>query len=133
MLQGVNSQIWKFIWALSLLPKVLNFVWRACLNILPVSMVLEQRRIETVKIYPVGNQDEETIIHCILHCQYARDCWLISRVGWRGQVNTFQEWFLHIQQTCDLNQLEEALLIAWEIWNARNKVFWHKKQQIHRK
>lgn len=112
MLQGVNSQVWKFIWALSLPPKFLNFVWLASLNILPVCMVIEQRRIETVKICPVCNH---------------------KSVCWRGQVNTFQEWFLHIQQTCDLNQLEEALLIAWEIWNARNKVFWHKKQQIHRK
>ncbi|KAJ9174183.1 hypothetical protein P3X46_017238 [Hevea brasiliensis] len=120
----------KDLWKLELPPKVLNFLWRALFNILPVCMNLIHRHVAMSRLCPVCNDELETILHCLITCPFARDYWVTSNVGWWGAVDNFPAWLSMIQTWCDRQQVQKAIMIAWEIWNARNGIVWKQKHVV---
>ncbi|KAJ9183789.1 hypothetical protein P3X46_007599 [Hevea brasiliensis] len=79
---------------------------------------------------PVCNHEPETILHCLITCPFARDCWVTSDVGWWGVVDNFPASLSMIQTQCDRQQVQKAIMIAWEIWNARNGIVWKQKHVV---
>ena len=45
---GIDGKVWKTIWALKVPPKVRNFIWRACSNILPTKDNLHHQRVKAL-------------------------------------------------------------------------------------
>ncbi|KAG8638154.1 hypothetical protein MANES_15G193101v8, partial [Manihot esculenta] len=43
--------------------------------------------------------EQETVLHTLVHCPFTRDCW-------------------------ELTAIHQAIMITWEIWNARNRLLW---------
>lgn len=41
----VDRVFWKKVWGLQLPGKMLNFLWRACLNVLPTIVALQMKRV----------------------------------------------------------------------------------------
>ncbi|KAJ9189513.1 hypothetical protein P3X46_000796 [Hevea brasiliensis] len=123
----LTKDLWSYVWKLELLPKILNFLWRALSNILPVCMNLIHRHVAMSGLYPVCNHEPETVLHCLITCPFAKECWVISNVGWWGAVDNFPAWLSMIQTRCDRQQVQKAIMIAWEIWNARNGIVWKQK------
>lgn len=41
----VDRVLWKRIWSLQLPGKMLNFIWRACSNVLPTAVALQSKRV----------------------------------------------------------------------------------------
>ncbi|XP_060961958.1 uncharacterized protein LOC133032128 [Cannabis sativa] len=42
----------------------------------------------------------------------------------------FYEWFQHAMKINNAVQVEEALMVVWAIWNARNKLLWNQKNTV---
>ncbi|XP_037495257.1 uncharacterized protein LOC119370680 [Jatropha curcas] len=90
-------------------------------------MVLRSRRVKVSSVCPLCNNVKESDIRCLISCTYAKDYWLLSDVGWWGLVTTIVDWFQLIMTRCSRELCCEAMVVAWEIWNARNNMVWNHK------
>ena len=92
---GGDRKFWKFIWALSIPAKVKNFLWRACLGILPTYEMLHQRHMRDNGLCPGCTQVIESVAHSLWTCPVANDVWAES-------VLKLQKWDRFINSFCDL-------------------------------
>ncbi|XP_075074403.1 uncharacterized protein LOC107830363 [Nicotiana tabacum] len=69
----------------------------------------------------------KTVEHCLLNCTMAKTCWLQSHVGWREIILNMEQWFNKLNHTLNKKEIEEAIMICWEIWNYRNGVIWNQR------
>lgn len=79
-----------------------------------------------------SGQDNE---HGIWNCcklfylrSFARQCWLLTNCGWWGAVMIVQEWFEVVRNRVSKEEVQEAVTVCWELWNARNRVLWEQKR-----
>uniref|UniRef100_A0A7N2LID0 Reverse transcriptase zinc-binding domain-containing protein n=1 Tax=Quercus lobata TaxID=97700 RepID=A0A7N2LID0_QUELO len=70
-----DKKFWNKMWKLHLPPKVRNFIWRACSDILPTSTNLCRRRIPVASTCTICQQQEETVAHVLWECPLARNVW----------------------------------------------------------
>ena len=54
--------------------KVKNFVWRAAANVLPTAVNLISKRVDIPSTCIVCNAYEETVIHSLIECSFAKSC-----------------------------------------------------------
>lgn len=55
---------------------------------------------------------------------------LFSRMQRTKQVwltSSFLNWLNLLNDIVNLDQLHEAIMILWELWNARNSLVWHQR------
>ncbi|XP_042515190.1 uncharacterized protein LOC122089498 [Macadamia integrifolia] len=76
----VPTDVWKAIWNCNTLPKVKNFLWRACANGLASASALTHRHIHVDLICHRCGEVSESISHIILYCPFARAVWHGSSV-----------------------------------------------------
>lgn len=69
------SNVWKKMWVLKLPPKVKHFIWRALSGCLPTKENLQMRRVQVISSCPVCNNEQETVWHSLVNCQFAGLCW----------------------------------------------------------
>ncbi|KAJ9175223.1 hypothetical protein P3X46_013800 [Hevea brasiliensis] len=77
----LTKDLWRYVWKLELPAKVLNFLWQALSNILPICMNLIHRYVAISGLCLVCNHEPETVLHCLITYPFARDCWVTSNVG----------------------------------------------------
>lgn len=122
---GKDAKFWKFLWSLSLPPKVKNFIWRACLGIIPTNELLWHRHMRKEGFCPVCRCEMESVVHALWCCSAANDVWLQSGLRvqkWGRLIHSFFD-LMEFLQTGLL--VDDALLfccIAYFIWEQRNKV-----------
>lgn len=68
--QQNNSSFWRKIWRIKAPSKVLNFLWRVLSNCLPTKVMLAQKRVPVNQVCPVCKNNDETIIHALVFCQF---------------------------------------------------------------
>lgn len=61
--------------------KVKNFIWRAAHNVLPTAINLISKRVDVPSTCSVCNAYEETVLHSLVTCSFAKSCWNSSSVG----------------------------------------------------
>uniref|UniRef100_A0A803NGS4 RNase H type-1 domain-containing protein n=1 Tax=Cannabis sativa TaxID=3483 RepID=A0A803NGS4_CANSA len=72
-------------------------------------------------------REEELIFHVLVGCNFAQSCWNLSSVPTSAIMGTeFGEWIEQILNNCQPVVFEEALMVAWAIWKARNGLLWNK-------
>lgn len=99
--QSSCSGFWKRLWNLRVPPKVKNFLWRACREILPVRERLFRKGIGPSKVCPVCNAEDETVLHALVRCSAANVVWFASSLGLRSDMimgSSFFDWFDAIVQ-----------------------------------
>ncbi|CAO2826978.1 unnamed protein product [Amaranthus hypochondriacus] len=69
--------IWSRIWKLKIPPKVANFIWRACWDILPNGTNLKKRGVIDVIVCPRCGATE-TASHALNECQWVRELFRIA-------------------------------------------------------
>ena len=74
-----NEKVWKLILSMNVPPKVRNFVWRACLNILPTRANLQRRKIVVDPWFDFCKQQPEVVGHVLWECPFARNTWALVR------------------------------------------------------
>uniref|UniRef100_A0A7N2MJI0 Reverse transcriptase zinc-binding domain-containing protein n=1 Tax=Quercus lobata TaxID=97700 RepID=A0A7N2MJI0_QUELO len=71
----IDGKVWKTIWALKVPPKVRNFIWRVCSNILPTKENLHSRRVKMEPRCDICYQQPESTSHLLWECPMARNVW----------------------------------------------------------
>ncbi|XP_063949894.1 uncharacterized protein LOC135152736 [Daucus carota subsp. sativus] len=77
---------------------------------------------------PVCHNDEETIIHSLASCSFARQCWdlLLPRMQWDVAVD-FRQWLVCLFNSVSGEKYAEIVVLCWAIWRGRNDLVWNQK------
>ena len=70
---GEEKRFWNKIWKMNVPPKVRNFVWRACNDILPTRTNLYRKKVYTDPLCAIYEQTDETVGHVLWGCPMARN------------------------------------------------------------
>lgn len=81
--------------------KVKNFLWRAVKNVLPTIDNLFSRRVQVLPTCFVCNAYNKSVIHALVECGFAKSCWIVSPIGYVGQMSFFMEWLGIIFSRCN--------------------------------
>ena len=125
---GKDRTHWRKIWKLSVPPKVCNFIWRACSNILPTRESLHRRRVNVDARCELccACQQPESAGHLLWECPFARNVWALCPGKIQKCPNEANDFFLLFKtlvQRLSTAELEKWAVVSWGIWNARNKVY----------
>lgn len=110
----LHHPTWNKLWILNVPPKVHSFIWRACSNCWPTRDNLHRKWVKVDARCELCCQHPETIRHLLWACLFARNVWGMVR----DQI-----------YKCS-NKAEEWVVMAWAIWNAKNK-FYFQQVQTH--
>lgn len=110
-----SSSFWRRLWKLNVPGKVKNFLWRIVKNVLPTTNNLLSRRVQVLPTCSVYNAYNQSIIHALVECGFAKSCWIASHVGYVGQMSSFMEWLGIIFSRCNKDDCELAAMICWRI------------------
>lgn len=122
--------LWHLIWGLGIPPKAKIFVWRAFWDILPHGANLSKKGIEGVGRCPRCGEWEDNI-HVLRDCDWARLVWKnIKDLPMSFSAESFKEWVAEIVNNKVHPSLELICMCAWQIWKARNDL-WFEKILIH--
>ncbi|XP_030487638.2 uncharacterized protein LOC115704575 [Cannabis sativa] len=126
-----DSDFWKVYWKIQIPPKVLHFSWKAITGCLPTKIQLQTKHVPVDSTCPLCNNAAETIIHVLVYCPFAISCWNRSSISsCTSNFADFGTWFEEKKARHNDNIQKEILMIAWAIWNARNKLLWNRKTMI---
>ena len=127
----MDGKVWKTIWALKAPPKVRNFIWRACSNVLPTRENLHRRRVKVDSRCDICCQQPESNSHLLWECPPARNVWAISKGSVQkcsNQVHDLFHLFRMLNDKLTKMELERWATTSWAIWSARNKFYFEKVQ-----
>ncbi|KAK9993090.1 hypothetical protein SO802_022793 [Lithocarpus litseifolius] len=123
-LANQDKGLWNKVWSLNTPPKVRNFIWRACSDILPTRVNLQRRKVQVDPKCGLCGQQDETTNHVLWECPFARCTWSLVR-GKIQKSNSIASCFhlLTRQMIGRLpkKELEVWAMISWSLWNAHNK------------
>lgn len=122
-----SSSVWRRLWRLDVPGKVKNLLWRAANNVLPTTDNLRNRKIQVLPFCSVCNAYNESVIHILVDCGFAKSCWIASPVGYIGQTSSFLEWLGLIFSRCSKEDCDLAAMICWKIWAHRNDKVWNNR------
>ncbi|KAH9708700.1 reverse transcriptase domain-containing protein [Citrus sinensis] len=122
-----SSNIWQRIWKLKVPAKVKHFMWRAGVNVLPTADNLRRRQVELASTCPICNAADESVVHCLLNCSFAKSCWLLSPIGFEGGCMYFGDWLARVFARCSSDDCDLAAMICWSLWLNRNSKVWQNK------
>lgn len=91
---GQDRHHWKKIWTLNVPPKVRNFLWHACFNIiLPTRENLSRRKVSVKPHCEFCCQSSESVGHLLWECPFARNVWAMCRGKLQKCSNEAHEFF----------------------------------------
>lgn len=123
-----NSGFWKQLWNLKIPPKIKHFMWRALSENLPTKVNLRSKRVEIDVWCPACQGDAESVIHTLVACPFAVDCWNISGIAAvRGDFQRFSYWFQVLLKKASRQEIHRAAAICWMIWKSRNDLVWNQR------
>ncbi|XP_074347538.1 uncharacterized protein LOC141686399 [Apium graveolens] len=123
-----NSSIWNKLWRIKAPPKSLNLVWRALSQCLPTMSQLQSKHVPVQSTCPVCKSEAETIMHSLVNCPIARQCWFMVLPGQYWDVNMeFTGWIKMVFELESKSKCAEVVMVCWTIWRARNDLVWNQK------
>ncbi|KAM6544988.1 hypothetical protein CsatB_025724 [Cannabis sativa] len=123
----MESNLWRSLWKTKVPPKVIHFVWKAITGCLPTRTQLYTKHVPVQLDCPCCSREEESIFHVLVTCNFAQSCWNLSSVPTGAISGTaFGEWIEQLLVKCQPVVFEEALMVAWAIWKARNELLWNR-------
>lgn len=118
-----DRDFWNWLWGNNgLLPKFKLFIWKCSFEAIPVLSALA-RRIPTISpLCQLCNQENETVVHALFGCHFARSVWLASPMGLRSDllVGDFIQIIKGIREVVGEGEFPKFMSIAWAIWRSRN-------------
>ena len=110
------EKVWKHIWTINVPPKVRNFMWWACSNILPTRDNLQRRRVAVDPQCEFYKQQPEKICHVFWECPFAHNTWALVRGRLQKCPNKASDFFLllrGLQERLDHGDVEVWAVTAW--------------------
>ncbi|XP_042983288.1 uncharacterized protein LOC122312691 [Carya illinoinensis] len=119
-----TQEEWTRIWKLLITPATKNFMWRACLNILPTKAKLSKKKILDDPTCPICLREPETIEHILWECPSAADILRqCSRKIQKPQINynSFRNIVEDMFSKLNQEEMAEFSMILTSIWWKRNQ------------
>ncbi|KAL0449788.1 UNVERIFIED_CONTAM: putative ribonuclease H protein [Sesamum latifolium] len=118
-----SRNTWRKVWQASIPNKAKVFIWRAIRNILPTSGNLQKRLQQVVACCPFCDCVEETPIHTLLRCSFARQVWALSDIHWQNlnfHALSVEHWIDGLSLKLPSSDFNFVIMICWTIWWSRN-------------
>ncbi|KAK4438446.1 hypothetical protein Salat_0178900 [Sesamum alatum] len=112
--------------------RVRLFAWKTCQNAIPTVDNFARRGMMSFPGCPVCGEESEDVGHALLLCPGARLFWAISELPWRVVQEWnggCEEWMRMAASKLDAGQFAWFLMVAWLIWNHRNKILMEGHQE----
>ncbi|KAL9235614.1 hypothetical protein vseg_010359 [Gypsophila vaccaria] len=119
------NTVWQTIWRLEVPPKVRPFLWRLCKGALPTGANIQKRVPEADPTCCRCSAEIETDAHALLYCSESDKVWDFAETGGKyveRNVVSMVDWVWHLLAGRDMTEMSKYAMIAWAIWNERNKV-----------
>uniref|UniRef100_A0A2N9E606 RNase H type-1 domain-containing protein n=1 Tax=Fagus sylvatica TaxID=28930 RepID=A0A2N9E606_FAGSY len=121
----IESNLWKNIWSLKVIPRVKSFLWRACLEALPTKANLFNRHLATSPLFDECHQEPEDIMHVIWYCKITNEVWrdykFLAGI-YKISPPMSLAGLLSVVMNCKNEvEIQSFAAIAWLLWNRRNK------------
>ena len=116
-------QFWKALWSLALPKKILNFLWKVCINILPTRDSLSRRNVCTPLECPICGGEAESPNHIFHQRIYARKVWATSEWGsnlYSALGSNNLDWIWGIWKFEGEVVFTRVAVVLWSIWNVHN-------------
>ncbi|CAN1157596.1 Putative ribonuclease H protein At1g65750 [Linum perenne] len=120
------NKIWKWIWSLSLPPKIKFFIWRVSKDVLATNDNLFKRKCAPNNFCPLCPNVIESSWHCLIMCPHAREVWssFFPSIPIPTYEMDFTNWFFQIFNGAGETSIRTMAAVTWNIWKSRNeKVF----------
>lgn len=118
-----NAVFWKSLWSTNTVPKIRNFLWRACSNALPTFQNLHKRHMAKSPICQLCEVEAESIEHTLLLCPWVGTVWFGSPLGYKvdkASITTLDRWFQGLTDVTDTKTILSLVsYYLWAIWKAR--------------
>uniref|UniRef100_A0A803NMT1 RNase H type-1 domain-containing protein n=1 Tax=Cannabis sativa TaxID=3483 RepID=A0A803NMT1_CANSA len=116
------------MWKLRMPPKIKNHLWRTGTNCLPTMDQLRIKRVEVSALCPFCQNENETVLHCLVTCQVIKEVWKRVGIGTRVEEGAgFLDWCREVFRHLDSEKKAHVAALCWAIWGAINGVAWNKK------
>lgn len=115
---------WSTLWKLQIPNKVKMFLWRLSTNCLPTMAGLLAQNLSRSDVCPRCRNYSETPEHAIFQCKISKQRWEKTNYAdiIQAHKRTNATDLLHkFRSTLRQEELENMSIIAWVIWNFRNK------------
>ncbi|KAK9984238.1 hypothetical protein SO802_033763 [Lithocarpus litseifolius] len=103
-----DKLVWNRLWGLPIPPKVRNFVWRACSDILPTRANLVRQKVHMDPKCAICGEHDEAVIHILWQCPLARNVWALVR-GRLQKCDSSALDFLNLARTLVVKLSREEL------------------------
>ena len=122
---------WNSIWNLKVPQKIKILMWRVCSCVFPTLDNLRTKKIAVVNVFPVCNGGEESAMHLLVACSFAKSCWRLSSLLLAiRHFDTFQDWLFEAFSLWDAQSRALASIIIWKLWTHRNDLVWRNKGSL---
>lgn len=132
-LQGEFETIYKSfgqkLWSLKLPANVTHFLWRICKGCLPTRSALLIKQVVQSAQCPWCLSAIETDIHVLFKCDFATTVWNMAGLQHVIHIvphDTAFMVFLKVFEACSTEQFVQIGMLAWALWNGRNKWLWER-------
>ncbi|XP_073121146.1 uncharacterized protein [Henckelia pumila] len=120
-----SSKWWKYMWNLSIPPKLRIFWWRVMHDIIPTAANLRVNHVPTEDFCSLCKGWNESTFHALFWCPVVKICWkktkfwpLLKHVRHLGTL----EVILWMKQELDRRDFELFVSRTWAVWNQRLKI-----------
>ena len=125
----VDRVFWKRVWGLQLPGKMLNFLWRASVNVLPTAVALQTKRVNVNAECSWCHVAVENAVHTLFECSIAREVW--NSVGLQDvfRVMNNDTVMTVLKRAINIGTRDQFIMVAvlcWSLWSRRNKWVWEK-------
>ncbi|XP_075473945.1 uncharacterized protein LOC142505003 [Primulina tabacum] len=116
------KSLWKFLWALSIPPKVRIFCWRVAHNIIPTERNLLNHHVSVLDMCPLCHSNGDSTCHALFSCPIIKPCWKGTRF-WMAlkQVCHLEtiDVLLWMKEKLSRPMFEEFVMRTWATWHNR--------------
>ena len=121
---------WELIWKLKAPPKVKNFIWRLCRNVLPTRMRIKEKGVNCAPNCVLCDVNEEDNLHLFFCCSSSCNVWNMwesySKIcNILSQETSSAAIIFQALQTLCAEDATEFCCIMWSIWKQRNNKVWN--------
>ena len=120
----------QWIWKLDIVPKIINFLWLCLHGSIPVKEVLAGRGINCDALCPLCREQNESILHLLRDCVFARNLWHKLEVPPTHVLSFTDGLEAWLKANC-LSEVRHKggipwctlfLYTVWSLWRNRNSV-----------
>ncbi|CAL1393718.1 unnamed protein product [Linum trigynum] len=122
----VSKKRWKWLWSLSIPPKLKFFIWKVTRGALASKENLFATKCTASKSCPICDCSSESIFHCLFTCPHVAEGW---NQEWPSlprpaPLSSVLVWLDSLRQRYPISSIQKIIFLMWQTWKARNeKIF----------